>query len=136
MTMLLLLAAMLAPNNDTGADDKDLGSAPPRSVLEASRQEFVVLTTEPFWRAVVRGGEIVLEGPGQPMRRMKIERRSRDGAARRWHARDAGGDVIVSITAGECDDGMSDTAYAFSATLTVGGTAAEGCASMKAATKR
>lgn len=82
------------------------------------------LGTEPFWNARVGGAQIVYSTPeNQQGQSIPV---ARSGSA--WRGTLAGKPFELSITRGRCNDGMSDTVYAFKAQLVVEGERRDGCA--------
>ena len=53
---------------------------------------------------------------------------TKEGAATRYSGTLDGQPFVLTLTAGTCSDGMSDTVYPLSAALTVNGEQRQGCA--------
>jgi uncharacterized membrane protein len=83
---------------------------------------------EPFWGAEVAGSELTYTTPDMPDGiRANVERFAGNGGLSFSGTLD-GDPLNVTITPGECDDGMSDFSYPFTASLLLGETLLEGCA--------
>ena len=100
----------------------------PTSFLPA---EFRALGTEPFWSANVMPGKLVWSSPDDAQATtIAVERR--DGSAKvRLAGRLKGAALALEVMPGPCSDGMSDRVYPFTAVLTIGGEARQGCAVAK-----
>ena len=104
------------------------GCVTPKTVLPARMS---ALGTEPFWSV-----EIGPEKLG-PLRYSTPENQpgtaipaalSAAPPATVWTGTYAGAPFVLRIAPGKCSDGMSDTVYAWQATLTVSGRTERGCA--------
>lgn len=132
LPMLLVLAVPLAacdrdaapPDALPDADDVVAGAPAaqsPRDAASALPGEFVVLTNEPFWRAQVEGGEVVLSGPDVKGRHFTIDSENDADGARVVHAADAAGAISVNLLPGPCEDSMSGAVFPLAAELTIDG---------------
>ena len=104
------------------------GCATTTTVLTA---RMMALGTEPFWSVEI-GPE-----PLSPLRYSTPENqpgtaipasRSLAPPATVWTGTYAGAPFVLRVAPGTCSDGMSDTVYAWQATLTVSGRTERGCA--------
>jgi uncharacterized membrane protein len=85
--------------------------------------------TEPFWGARLAEDGITLSGADRPQRRFVGVQPLITGAGARWTTPlSEGGAVEFVIVPETCSDGMSDRAYPFRATVTLGGETLNGCA--------
>jgi uncharacterized membrane protein len=88
------------------------------------------LGTEPFWSADLRDGQLSLTRPDHPavVGPAKVIATGRDQAV--WEARTADGRTLrLSMTAGECSDGMSDRRYPLKVEVELGAERLKGCGS-------
>lgn len=74
--------------------------------------------TEPFWRATVYGGTLMLERPDAPTQHF---------AVRREGNRYTGDGIQMALGSGPCSEGMSDRAYPEKAQVALGGSVLKGC---------
>ena len=89
--------------------------------------------TEPFWGGVIDGEGITLEGADRAPLRFPTGERVVTGAGARWRTRTATGATLDLVLLNErCSDGMSDRAYPFAVTATVGREVLRGCAMTEA----
>ena len=97
----------------------------PGSFLPA---EFRALGTEPFWAAKVGPGKLVWSSP-EDAQATTIAVERRDAPAKvRLAGRLKGAALVLEVTPERCSDGMSDRVYPFTARLTIGAEARQGCA--------
>ena len=84
--------------------------------------------TEPFWGGTAQGERLGYNTPETPDGTTITVKRfaGRGGLALSGNLGDSRFDL--TITEGECSDGMSDRSYPFTATLVVGGENRQGCA--------
>lgn len=95
--------------------------APAPGAVDGERP-YRALGTEPFWAVTVDGNMLVLETPDTAARRYPISVSSQDGVIR------YAGDVIqMTVTRGDCSDGMSDFTYADRVQVALAGTVLKGC---------
>lgn len=106
-------------------------STPEPSFLPAS---FRALGTEPFWNARVAGGQLTYTTPEDTMDggdpaglTIAVERIDRAGAVELRGAL-KGQQLRITITPGQCSDGMSDNTYPWKAERTLGTDVQRGCA--------
>ena len=89
---------------------------------------FTALGTEPFWAAKVDGDRLTYLTPedqvGQPVAVARTER----GDSIEIAATLAGTRLILTVSAGPCSDGMSDTVYPFAVRRRLGDDEQRGCA--------
>ena len=91
--------------------------------------ETIYLTgTEPFWGGEIAGKKARYSTPeNQDGTRFDVERfAGNNGLA--FTGMVEGSNFDLTVTPGECSDGMSDRTYPFTATLSIGGEQRNGCA--------
>ena len=95
-------------------------ATPPMTVFRA-------FGTEPFWNVNVEGDTLTFTTPDdQAGIAMQGSRRAVDGGIE-LHGTHAGKAFTLSVTPGECSDGMSDNVYALSARFRLGDMDYAGC---------
>ena len=89
---------------------------------------FTALGAEPFWAAKVAGERLTYSTPenqaSQPIAATRTER----GDSVEIAATLAGTSLILTVSAGPCSDGMSDTVYPFAVRRQLGSDEQRGCA--------
>ena len=91
-------------------------------------EPFTALGTEPFWAAKVDGGVLLYQTPeDQAGQRIAVTRRA-IGVQTEFSGTLGGATLTLSVGAGPCSDGMSDTVYPHSAKLRIGVQELNGCA--------
>ena len=84
--------------------------------------------TEPFWGARVDGDTLVFTTPEDQSGKTMRGRRVPSLVGFVFVGQDGASEFHLSITPGECSDGMSDNRYEFMSTFIYGGTTYKGCA--------
>jgi len=88
-----------------------------------------VLGTEPFWSVGFEGETLTYSGLDRPEQRAARPAPTLTGPIATWTATtDAGNPLVVTLTAGECSDGMSDRIYPLTAQVEISGEVLNGCA--------
>ena len=121
---MALLAACGSGNTDdaTGAPGEGTFTA----IAEGETVHFA--GTEPFWSGSAGGGMATYATPEQPEgREFAVERFAGNNGLGISGAIDGAG-FDLTITPGECSDGMSDRSYPYTATLLLGSEQRQGCA--------
>lgn len=119
----LLLLGACQPGGDTAT------GAPAQAFDGISEEETIYLTgTEPFWGGEIKGSKAQYSTPeNQDGTTFVVERfAGNNGLA--FTGKIDGGNFDLTVTPGECSDGMSDRSYPFAATLKVGEEQRSGCA--------
>jgi len=118
-----------APSAPTVAAQPTTASANPAAKPGLALPErFTALGTEPFWAAEVDGERLTYKTPEDQVGQVAaITRTPGDGVVTLEGAlaRQA---LTLTISAGPCSDGMSDTVYPFSVTRRLGDDTQRGCA--------
>lgn len=121
LPMAALMAAACTPNGDAIDSKGETFSA-------IAPEEVVRLTgTEPFWGVTIEGGQANYANPDHP--------EGFDFAVTRFAGNNGlgfsgtldGAAVTISLTPGQCSDGMSDRAYPYLATIALGEETLRGC---------
>ena len=125
---LALLAALSACSSDqpSGVPGDTDDTTPFADIAEAETVHFT--GTEPFWSAEASGGTLIYRTPensdGIPI---AVERfAGRGGLSFSGFAN--GASLDITVTPGECSDGMSDNTYPYTAMLALGQDTRFGCA--------
>lgn len=84
--------------------------------------------TEPFWGATAQGDQLVYTTPERPEGTTIAVKRFAGRGGLSFSGMLDGAKFDLTITPGECSDGMSDRTYPFTATLLVAGETRKGCA--------
>jgi uncharacterized membrane protein len=136
MRALLLLVPLLlaACAGEDGAGAGGPGAtAPAKAPAQAAALALPLrlIGTEPFWGATISETTITLSGADRPELRAPAGERRVTGAGASWRTRTASApqtEITVTLLRAPCSDGMSDRAYPFAATVTVGAETLRGCA--------
>lgn len=88
--------------------------------------------TEPFWSATAKGTALSLSSPGEKVKTYKIKStKPAQGTSDGWTtlitAENLKGKIALITRKEECNDGMSDEVYAYSAYVQVGSELLVGC---------
>jgi heat shock protein HslJ len=94
------------------------------SVPTARGDSYVAVGTEPFWSVSIARGRIVYRSPDEPIEARRLTSQTATaGGGRRYES----ADTIVEAMPGVCSAGMSDSLYAETVTVRIGGRILEGC---------
>jgi uncharacterized membrane protein len=121
----LILAALMPVACAPGDDGID----PQGEIFSAiAPDEVITLTgTEPFWGFTVQDGRATYTNPDNPEgSEFPVTRFAGNnglGFSGSWE----GGPVTITITPGQCSDGMSDRSFPFVATIALGEETLRGC---------
>ena len=126
---LVLLAALAACSSDhqPAGVPGDTGDTAP--FADIPKAETVYFTgTEPFWSAEASGGQLIYRTPENPDGiAIAVERFAGRGGLS-FSGSAGGASLDITVTPGECSDGMSDNTYPYTATLALGQDTRFGCA--------
>ena len=86
------------------------------------------LGTEPFWNGKVGGGRLTYSTPEDQAGQTVAARRFAGNNGLGFSGTLAQGPFDLTITPGECSDGMSDRMFPYTATLKIGESQQSGCA--------
>lgn len=84
--------------------------------------------TEPFWGGVAQGGMATYTTPEDPAGRAFPVERFAGNNGLGFSGSLEGASFDLTITPGQCSDGMSERSYPYTATLLLGGEQRQGCA--------
>ena len=89
---------------------------------------FTALGTEPFWAAKVDGARLTYITPQDQVGQPITVARTSQGDSVEFAATLAGKRLTLTVSAGPCSDGMSDTVYPFAVRRQLGDDEQRGCA--------
>ena len=89
---------------------------------------FTALGTEPFWAAKVDGDRLTYLTPEDQVGQPVAVARTSQGDSVEFAATLAGKRLTLTVSAGPCSDGMSDTVYPFAVRRQLGDDEQRGCA--------
>ena len=116
-----LLGACSAGSNETPGEVPVFDEITDEEIITA-------LGTEPFWSAKINGNSMVYTTPENiEGLRLELTRFAGNGGLGFTGGLD-GSALQLTVTPGECSDGMSDRTYPFTATLKIGEALLAGCA--------
>ena len=93
-----------------------------------------VLGTEPFWAVEITPQALTYSGVDRPERTAANPGPVLQGGLASWTTKTAAGaPLVVTLTATDCSDGMSDRTYPLAAKVEIGGETLTGCAAATAA---
>ena len=123
---IVLTASACSPDQPTGVPGDTGDTAPFGDIGEGETVRFT--GTEPFWSAEATGNRLLYRTAEDPDgMTVTVERFAGRGGLS--FSGSAGGAAFdLTVTPGECSDGMSDATYPYTATLSVGGETRFGCA--------
>ena len=84
--------------------------------------------TEPFWNALVSGGDMQYSQPDDPDGQTVAVSRFAGRGGVSFSGRLQDQDLVLAVTDARCTDGMSERSYPFTATLRIGDVLQSGCA--------
>lgn len=118
------------------ADAPAPAPAPAADPGAAFRVDFSARGNEPFWRVDIKGTDVVLTRPDAAAATATNAGLAATANQAIWTAQAGATPVTVTVTAGDCSDGMSDLKYGYTARVVWGGEALNGCAFPTAAEPR
>lgn len=137
-----------APDGSTAAPPAD--APPPAAGPTEAQAEATVITpakatpapfagdlnalgTEPFWSVQIRGDQVKLSRPDHEDVMAPNPGPEVKGGQAVWTAIRPEGPMTITLTKGDCSDGMSDRQYPMTAQVEFAGQALKGCAASAAA---
>jgi len=121
---LALLAACGPSNDSTPSAPEPPADAPPLAPVADFARPINALGTEPFWALKIRPEGLSFSEPEQPDRNERNPGLTLEGDKAVW----TGERIEATLTAGVCQDGMSDRSYPFVAIVKARGRMFNGCA--------
>lgn len=98
---------------------------PPES---QSGSSYVVKGTEPFWSVAVKPGSATYTRPGETKVVETVFQVTEQDTKSNVMIKSIKGDFFLTLTKGDCNDGMSETKYEYASTVLVGAESLTGCA--------
>ena len=117
----------VAPNASVAAPAPSASAEPAAAALRLPAR-FTALGTEPFWAAKVVGARLTYITPEDQVGRPIAVARTGRGDSVEFATTLAGKRLTLTVTAGPCSDGMSDTVYPFAVRRRLGDDEQPGCA--------
>ncbi len=139
---MLLPAAVLALSACSPPSGEAPAPAParsePRTLAGVDLDQSVrVLGTAPFWAVEITPQGLTYAGVDRPEQKAANPGPVLQGALASWTTRtEAGTPLVVTLTATDCSDGMSDRTYPLAARVEIGGETLTGCAAASVAIAR
>lgn len=97
-------------------------------------QPLRVLGTEPFWAVEITPAGLTYSGVDRPEQKAANPGPALQGTVATWTTETAAKTpLVVTLTATDCSDGMSDRTYPLTARVEIGGETLTGCAASSAA---
>ncbi|NNC54061.1 MAG: hypothetical protein HKO08_13570 [Erythrobacter sp.] len=126
-TLFLFLAALSLAACQSG--DGEPGAGPTDAFDAIGAEETIYLTgTEPFWGGEIAGTQARYSTPEDPDGTTFSVERFAGNNGLGFTGAIEGSAFDLTVTPGECSDGMSDRTYPFTATVMMGGEQRNGCA--------
>ena len=122
------------PPGTSVAPQASVAAAPPPTPAEPAGAalrlpaRFTALGTEPFWAAKVDGARLTYTTPEDQVGQPIAVARTSQGDSVEFAATLARKRLTLTVTAGPCSDGMSDTVYPFAVRRRLGDDEQRGCA--------
>ena len=100
-------------------------------------QPLRVLGTEPFWAVEITPAGLTYSGVGRPEQKAANPGPALQGTVATWTTEtEAKTPLVVTLTATDCSDGMSDRTYPLTARVEIGTETLTGCAAAVAAIEK
>lgn len=100
-------------------------------------QPLRVLGTEPFWAVEITPAGLTYSGVDRPEQKAANPGPALQGTVATWTTEtEAKTPLVVTLTATDCSDGMSDRTYPLTARVEIGGESLTGCAAAVAAIEK
>lgn len=100
-------------------------------------QPLRVLGTEPFWAVEITPAGLTYSGVDRPEQKAANPGPALQGTVAVWTTEtEAKAPLVVTLTATDCSDGMSDRTYPLTAKVEIGGESLTGCAAASAAIEK
>lgn len=127
MRMVPVAAALLLAACQPGGGSPD--ASPTESFSGIADDEVIFLTgTEPFWGGEIKGDTALYTTPeNQDGAKFEVERFAGNNGLG-FNGAIEGRPFDLTVTPGECSDGMSDRTYPYTVTLLIGEEQRQGCA--------
>jgi uncharacterized membrane protein len=131
-------AAALAACSQPAADKAPAAPLEARTLAKVDLdQPLRVLGTEPFWAVEITPAGLTYSGVDRPEQKAANPGPALQGTVATWTAEtEAKTPLIVTLTATDCSDGMSDRTYPLTAKVEIDGQTLTGCAAAVAAIEK
>ncbi|MEN5147131.1 COG3650 family protein [Brevundimonas diminuta] len=132
------LSLALAACSQPAGKAPDAAKAEPRALAGVDLDQPVrVLGNEPFWAVDIKPEGLTYSGLDRAEQKAANPGPALQGNLASWTSKtEAGNDLVVTLTATDCSDGMSDRTYPLTAKVEIGGETLTGCAAATAAIER
>ena len=120
------------------AENAPVAAAEPRALAGVDLdQPLRVLGTEPFWAVEITPAGLTYSGVDRPEQKAANPGPALQGTVAVWTAEtEAKAPLVVTLTATDCSDGMSDRTYPLTARVEIGAETLTGCAAAVAAIEK
>ncbi len=126
--VLIIVATAAIAACQPAAKDQPAPQVSDVTAVVAVAENFTALGNEPFWSVEVSPGQLRYSTPDNIPGDSFAAQQKQDAGGITFSGTLAGQPAALTITVGQCSDGMSDTVYAYRAAFTVAGKALNGCA--------
>ena len=120
-------AAAVATSTPAASERLSDTPAPAADPGAAFRVDFSARGNETFWGVDIKGTDIVLTRPDAPAATATNAGLAATDRQAVWTAQAGATAVTVTLTKGDCSDGMSDLKYGYTARVVWGAETLEGC---------
>ena len=133
LSVTAFLLAACSPEAPGGGEAQPPADAPAPTPPPAAdpgaafRVDFSARGNEPFWGVDIKGSSIVLTRPDAPAATATNAALAATDSQAIWTAQSGATPVTVTLTKGDCSDGMSDLKYGYSAQVVWGAETLKGC---------
>lgn len=124
-------AAIPAPETAPAATEAPVIAPPATTAPTADAVTWRAIGTEPFWGVRVQGGNLVFTTPEDQQGQVLPASMRMEGEATIYSGGEAGRAYSLTLTPGECSDGMSDRVFGHKAEFVLGEARFAGCAAAK-----
>ena len=131
-------AAALTACSQPAAEKAPAAPAEARTLAKVDLdQPLRALGTEPFWAVEITPAGLTYSGVDRPEQKAANPGPALQGTVAVWTTEtEAKAPLVVTLTATDCSDGMSDRTYPLTAKVEIGGESLTGCAAASAAIEK
>lgn len=130
VAVLLAACQPEAPGGGEAQPPADAPASAPAPAVDpgaAYKADFSARGNEPFWAVAIKGTDIVLTRPDAAAVTATNAGLAATDSQAVWTAQAGATTVTVTLTKGECSDGMSDLKYGYTARVVWGAETLNGC---------